>query len=74
MNQSRICGKTKEEKELDIVLVERHTRIPQPAQIEFRPAAMQVVESRHLRLWTASFEGQRDTGSHETGPPVTRMR
>ena len=28
---------------------------------------MQVVESRHVRLWMASLEGQRDTRSHETG-------
>ena len=39
----------------------RHTGFAQPAQVELRSAAMQVVESRHLRLWMAALERQRDT-------------
>jgi hypothetical protein len=58
----------------DIAMRKRHTCFTQPAQVELRSAAMQIVESRHLRLWMAALEGQRDTRSHEAGPPVTRMR
>src|ERR1035438_120599 len=50
-------------------MCKRHTCFTQPAQVELRSAAMQVVESGHLRLRMAALEGQRDTRSHEAGSP-----
>ena len=54
---------------------ERHARFPQPAQIELRPAPMQVIESRDAAPREGCvFRASATLDPTKPAPPVTRMR
>ena len=50
-----------------IAMGKAHAAFAQPVQVELRAAAVQVVESDHLRRWIVLFERQCHSGADETG-------